>query len=136
MIELGNLKILIVDDEKFTRLTTRTVLLAVGRFTVTEADSGDGALAEIARTEPDVVLCDIAMPRMDGLRFVDLLRNHSEIRLRDTAVIMLTGHADAATVAAASRLNINGYMIKPISPKQLGDQLRKILIGRRFGPPA
>jgi len=112
---LDGLKIFIVDDERFMRLTIRTVLRAVGRFIVTEADDGDVALAEIERSNPDVVLCDITMPRIGGLRFVEMLRDHSEARMRETPVIILTGHAEEAMVVAAAQLHINGYMIKPIA---------------------
>jgi two-component system, chemotaxis family, chemotaxis protein CheY len=133
---LDGLKIFIVDDERFMRLTIRTVLRAVGRFIVTEADDGDVALAEIESSNPDVVLCDITMPRMGGLRFVELLRNHSEVRMRETPVIILTGHAEEATVIAASKLRINGYVIKPVSSKQLSDQLQRVLAARLVAPLA
>jgi CheY-like chemotaxis protein len=115
-----------VDDEKFIRTTIRAVLRAVGRFVVTEADDGDVALIEVERSKPDIVLCDITMPRMGGLRFVELLRKHPEISVRGTPVIILTGHAEAATVTAAAKLQVNGYLVKPISPKQLSDQLRNV----------
>lgn len=86
------------------RATIKTVLRAVDRFIVTEAEDGDIALAEIERTNPDVVLCDIAMPRMRGLRLVNTLRNHHETRMGETRVMILTGHAEEATVVAAVRL--------------------------------
>jgi two-component system chemotaxis response regulator CheY len=130
MIGLDGLRILIVDDERFIRSTTKVVLRAVGRFTVAEADDGDTALLEIDRSKPDVVLCDISMPRMGGLRFVELLRKHPETRIRDTPVVLLTGHAEQSMVVAAARLRIDGYLIKPISPKQLSDQLQKIFTKR------
>jgi two-component system, chemotaxis family, chemotaxis protein CheY len=134
MTQLDGLKILIVDDERFIRGTIKAVLRAVGRFDVTEADDGDVALLEAERSKPDVVLCDITMPRMGGLRFVELLRKHPETSMRETPVVMLTGHAEEATVIAASKLRIDGYLIKPISPKQLDVQLRKV-VGRRQPPP-
>jgi two-component system chemotaxis response regulator CheY len=71
---------------------------------------------------------------MGGLRFVELLRKHPETSMRETPVVILTGHAEQATVIAASKLQIDGYLIKPISPKQLDVQLRKV-IGRRQAPP-
>ena len=135
MINLDGINVLIVDDEKFMRTTIKAVLRAVGRFIVTEADDGDVALAEMENSRPAVVLCDISMPRMGGLRFVELLHSHPKARMRETPVIILTGHAEEAIVVAAARLQIDGYMLKPISPKRLGDQLQKVLGVRGAAPP-
>jgi two-component system chemotaxis response regulator CheY len=136
MTNLDGTKVLVVDDEAFTRKTIRAVLRAVGRFVVTEADDGDAALIMAEKLKPDVVLCDITMPRLGGLQFVELLRKHPEPRMRDIPVIILTLHAEKATVTAASKLRINGYLIKPISPKQLSEQLRIVLATRRAIPAA
>lgn len=135
MITLDGLKILVVDDERFMRATTKAVLRAVGRVLVTEADDGDAALIQVEQFHPDIVLCDVAMTRIGGLRFVELLRKHPEAQVRDTPVIMLSGHAEQQTIVAAAKLGINGYLIKPISPKQLGDELRNVLAMRRALPP-
>jgi DNA-binding NarL/FixJ family response regulator len=51
-------------------------------------------------------------------------------------VIMLTDHAEEATVIAASKFRINGYLVKPVSPKQLSDQLRNVLATRKVIPTA
>lgn len=136
MNSLDGIKILVVDDERFMRSTIKAVLRAAGRFEVAEADDGDIALGEVDRFHPDVVLCDITMPRVGGLRFVELLRKHPESRSRETPVIILTGRADEPTVIAAVKLRINGYLIKPVSPKQVSDQLRHVLGARRTMPSA
>jgi len=134
MTSLDGIKILVVDDEPFMRRTIRAVLRAAGRFDVAEADDGDVALAEVELWKPDVVLCDIAMQRIGGLRFVELLRRHPEARMRETPVIILTGRAEVTTVVAASKLQINGYLVKPVSPRQISDQLQKVLGSREPVP--
>lgn len=134
MTSLDGIKILIVDDEAFMRRTIRAVLRAAGRFDVAEADDGDVALAEVELWKPDIVLCDITMRRIGGLRFVELLRRHPEASMRETPVVILTGRAEASTVVAASKLQINGYLVKPISPKQIGDQLQKVFGNRQPVP--
>ena len=130
MTSMDGAKILVVDDEPFMRSTIKAVLRAAGRFDVQEADDGDVALGEVELWKPDVVLCDITMQRIGGLRFVELLRRHPEARMRETPVIILTGRAEVATVVAASKLQINGYLVKPVSPKQIRDQLQKVLGSR------
>jgi two-component system, chemotaxis family, chemotaxis protein CheY len=131
MTMLDGIKILVVDDESFMRTTIKAVLRAAGRFDVLEADDGDVALGEVERWKPDVVLCDITMPRMGGLRFVELLRRHPEAAMRETPVIILTGRAEVTTVVAASKLQINGYLVKPVSPKQIAAQLQKTFAARQ-----
>lgn len=124
-------KILIVDDDRFIRSTIKVVLRAVGRFAVAEADDGDTALMKTDEFKPHVVLCDITMPRMGGLDFVAQLRCHPDARMRETPVVMLTGHADESTVQDAVKLQVSGFLVKPVSPKALGAQLRRIL-GRQM----
>jgi two-component system, chemotaxis family, chemotaxis protein CheY len=126
MNDLEGLRILIVDDEPFMRATIKAVLRAIGHFGVAEADDGDIAVGEVERFKPDVVLCDISMPRMGGLQFVEQLRKHRAARVRNTPVVILTGHADEATVLEAAQLQISGYLIKPVSPKLLRVQLQKV----------
>lgn len=136
MSELAGLRILIVDDEPFMRTTIKVVLRAIDRFVVAEADDGDVALQLVSAFKPDVVLCDIDMPRMGGLKFVAHLRDHPNAVLRLTPVVILTGHADESTVVDAARLAINGFLVKPVSPKLLGTHLQGIFAARQTLPPA
>ena len=130
MAALDGLKILIADDDRFMRATIKLVLRAAGRFDMKEADDGDTGLTEVERWKPDIVLCDITMPRMGGLKFVEMLRRHPDEQIRGTPVIILTGSAEVTTVVAASKLQISGYLVKPISAKQIGDQLQKVFAAR------
>jgi CheY-like chemotaxis protein len=126
MINFDGRRILVVDDEPFMRLTIRTALRAIGHFDVADADDGDVALVQVDSFKPEIVLCDIAMPRMGGLQFVEQLRKHPEERMRRTPVLILTGYAEKKTVLVASRLQISGYLIKPVSPKLLCVRLQSI----------
>jgi CheY-like chemotaxis protein len=131
MSNLEGCRVLVVDDEPFMRMTIRAVLRAVDRFDVREADDGDNALVLTEEFKPDVVLCDISMPRMGGLEFVARLRQHPEPRVRDTPVVILTGYAEEATVYDAVKLRISGFLVKPVSPKSMGGYLHKILDNRQ-----
>ncbi len=64
------------------------------------------------------------------MQFVEQLRGHREAALRDTPVIMLTGNADEATVLNATRLKVSGYLVKPVSPKQLAAHINSALTKR------
>jgi CheY-like chemotaxis protein len=127
MSNLAGRRVLVVDDEPFMRRTIRAVLRAIDQFEIQEADDGDTALVTTDEFKPDVILCDISMPRMGGLQFVEQLRRHPERRMRETPVVILTGHAEETTVHDALRLKVNGFVVKPVSPSALGVHLRKLL---------
>jgi two-component system chemotaxis response regulator CheY len=133
MNRLLDLKILIVDDEPFVRSTIKAVLRVIDRFVIAEAGGGEAALSLVADTTPDVVLCDINMAPMSGLQFVERLRNHDNPALRGIPVVLVTGHTDEQSVQDALRLRIAGYLVKPISPKQIGDRLHAIFRERQPG---
>jgi CheY-like chemotaxis protein len=128
---LEGCKILVVDDEPFMRSTIKAVLRVIDRFDVCEADDGDTALVLTDTFKPDVVLCDIFMPRMGGLEYVARLRKHPTSWMRETPVLILTGRSDEATVRDAVRHQINGYLLKPVSSQALGARLLTILGNRR-----
>jgi two-component system, chemotaxis family, chemotaxis protein CheY len=123
---LPEMRVLIVDDEPFVRSTIKAILRVIGRFIVAEAEDGEAALALLERdpNRHDLVLCDINMQPVSGLQFVEALRRHTKHELRGTAVIMVTAHADEPNVQKAAGLKIAGYLVKPISPKQLRDRLQ------------
>ena len=126
MTTFDGARILIVDDDRFMRAMIRELVRSASRFEVSEAEDGDIAIVEVDRLRPDVVLCDVSMARMGGLQFVEMLRTHPDVQLRDTPIVLLTGHAEEATVIAASRLKIDGYVIKPVSMNQVSETLRKV----------
>jgi two-component system chemotaxis response regulator CheY len=131
MNNLQGLRILIVDDERFMRSTIKAALRVVGCLDIAEAADGETALRLVGEYKPDLVLCDIGMEPMTGLQFVKRLRNHANPALREIPIVMVTAHADASTVLKAADLGIAGYLVKPISPKQLEDRLRAIFRHRQ-----
>lgn len=123
-------KILIVDDDRFMRKTLKTMLRVVGQFDYEEADDGAAALESVSAGRHDLVICDVGMTPMGGLEFVAKLRNHPDETLRTTPVIMFTADTKEATIRGAAQLRVDGYLVKPVSPKQLADRLRAV-----FNPP-
>lgn len=126
MSEAPLLRILIVDDDRFMRITIKTILRAVGRFVVEEADDGADALGKLALFRPDLVLCDVAMAPMGGLELVETLRTRADETERRTRVIMITADASEATIVNAAGLQLSGYLLKPVSPKQVASLFRTI----------
>jgi two-component system, chemotaxis family, chemotaxis protein CheY len=124
-------RVLVIEDEPFMRATIKQMLRMLGNPDIREAGDGQTALETIASFHPQVVLCDIGMKPMSGLQFVEKLRGQGDAEMRATPVVMLTGDGAQSTVAEAAKLGISGYLVKPISPKNLADRLRIALTPRK-----
>lgn len=115
-------RILVVDDKSFIRTTIKQMLRTIAAFDVLEildASNGPTALELVRSSTPNLVLCDVGMLPMSGLDFVRELRGLPDRLLRQTPVIMLTANAQEETVAKAMSLGANGYLLKPVSTKNL-----------------
>ncbi len=122
-----NLKrVLIVDDDRFMRMTIKAIVSGAGRFVVAEAVDGTDALAKVAEFRPDLVLCDVGMAPMGGIAFVEALRTQADEAQRGIPVIMLTADATEATIVTAAKFQISGYLLKPLSSQRVANLLRTI----------
>jgi DNA-binding response OmpR family regulator len=115
-------KVLIVDDEPYTRKVLRTLLTAIGVDNIHDADDGMTGLDAIREVMPDVVLLDWEMPGLDGPGFVKVVRS-GEFPNPNVPIIMLTGHGERWRVVEAIRLGVNDYLLKPVSSKTLLDRM-------------
>lgn len=114
-------KILIIDDEKAIRKTLREIL-EYEKFTVEEAEDGPTGL-EIAKANGfDVILCDIKMPRMDGLEVLEQL-----LVIGDTPVVMISGHGNIDTAVEAIKKGAFDYISKPPDLNRLLVTIRNAL---------
>lgn len=112
--------ILLVDDSKVTRELIK-VYLIVKDVRVLDARDGVEALA-IARVErPDLILCDLRMPRLDGPGLCRELR--ADPALRDTPVIILTSNRDEASLRLCREAGARAVLTKPIGPHELHDMV-------------
>ena len=102
-------KLLVVDDEKNLRLVVQKELSRQGHEVVTASD-GEMAWEEMRKQDFDVLLCDINMPRLDG---IELLRRLREKSANPPEVIMLTGQATVESAIEAMKLGAYDYLTKP-----------------------
>ncbi|MGZ4275837.1 MAG: response regulator [Solirubrobacteraceae bacterium] len=115
------IRVLIVDDHAVVREGLRTFLeLQDGIEVAGEAADGEAAIAEAQRLAPDVVLMDLAMPRLDGVGAMRELRRR-ELPAR---VIVLTSFADEARLLPALQAGAAGYLLKDVAPKELARAIR------------
>ena len=116
-------KILIVDDEPNVRLLSRKILSK--KFDVIEAEDGKQAI-EIANTQqPDVILMDMMMPKMDGLTACYAIKN--DPATKSIPVIMVTAIGFELNIKLSQQMGVNAYVTKPFTPKDLFDRIAKVL---------
>jgi len=101
-------KILIIDDEKSIRYTLRDIL-EYEKYQVEEAKDGEEGLEMIIKNDYDVVLCDIKMPKMDGL---ELLAKVAELD-KDPQFIMISAHGNIETAVEATKKGAYDFIQKP-----------------------
>ena len=101
-------KILIVDDDRSIRSTLREIMEFEG-YTITDAKDGEEALAILNKEQFAVVLCDIKMPKLDG---IGLLTKAMEAGI-DTQFIMISAHGNIETAVEATKLGAFDFLVKP-----------------------
>lgn len=110
------IRVLIVDDHAVVREGLRAFLaLQEGIEVAGEAADGEEALEAAARLQPDVILMDLVMPRLDGVAAMRALRE----RLPRTRVIVLTSFLDDDKLLPALRAGAAGYLLKNADPHEL-----------------
>jgi len=107
-------RILIVDDDANVRASLSEALVEHGAV-VEAADDGLTALALLERFDPEFALCDVRMSDIDGLSFLEMVRQ----RRPDVDVVLMTAFDDMETVASAMRGGAVDFLVKPIGLKQL-----------------
>lgn len=120
-------RILIAEDEANLRLVLEKELQRLG-YRVQSAGDGEAALRKLEESNVDVLLCDINMPRMDGM---ELLRRLYE-RPNPPEVIMLTGQATVETAVEAMKLGAYDYLTKPYSITELDVRVKQAAEKRRL----
>ncbi len=113
--------ILLADDEASIRRILETRLSMIG-YQVVSARDGNEALDLFRRYEPDLVVLDVMMPKLDGYGVIQELRKES-----DVPIVMLTAMADVADRITGLELGADDYVVKPFSPKELEARIRCVL---------
>ncbi len=122
-------KVLVVDESHEVRARLEEALergrLERGRVEVLAATSGAQALERIERDRPDLVVCDVYMPDMDGYRVCNFVRAHPE--LGATPVLLMADIVDRTALARGARAGSDDVVRKPCSPHELIDRIESLL---------
>ena len=118
-------KVMVVDDSRTMRQQVGIILTAAG-FEVIEADDGIDGLEKIQQTaDLAMVLCDINMPRMDGLDMLAAVKR--DPRFTDLPFLMLTTEGQPALITRAKQSGARGWIVKPFKPDLLVAAVRRLV---------
>lgn len=115
---------LIVEDSPTMR---QLLVYAVSRLDLETVEAADGvdALKKLSEIVPDIILADINMPVMDGLKLVKRVR--SDVRLRDIPIVIITTEGADEDRERALSLGANAFVTKPIQAPQVVELVRELL---------
>jgi DNA-binding response OmpR family regulator len=109
-------KILVVDDEKLAVDLYRKLLLRNG-YEVVEAYDGEEALQKVASENPDIVILDLIMPKLNGFDVLQAIRD--KYRDKWIPVIIVSGNTELQSVKKGYSMEANHYLTKPLDAERL-----------------
>lgn len=119
------MKVLIVEDVQNMRQVIKKIVQSLGIHTIDEACNGMQALNYLTKNKYNLVITDWIMPKISGIELAQYIKKSRATK--DTLVIMLTGQSSKEDLSEAIKCGVDGYLIKPISPLKLKNQLQKVL---------
>jgi two-component system chemotaxis response regulator CheY len=117
------MRVMLIDDSKTMRGIQRSVLAQLGHTEIEEATDGQDALSKVGAFNPDLILLDWNMPRMDGLTFVKRFRRTNQT----TPLIMVTTECERSRVVEAIKAGVSNYVVKPFTPDLLSKRITETL---------
>ncbi len=133
-LDFASISFLIVDDQPFTRRLVRTMLHGFGSREVYEAANGAEAL-ELARgTMPNIIITDLIMPDLNGLKFIKMLKAPSATTSR-IPIIVLSGFLTKTAALGVNEAGVDELLVKPVSPKALYEHVSRIVLRKNQENP-
>jgi CheY-like chemotaxis protein len=121
--------ILVIEDDRVQRMVTAAALHKAGHVVIEAVDGKSGLQAARAR-HPDLILCDVVMPGMNGYEIVTALRKE-EPAIADTPVVMLTALNQRAHMRIGMTSGADDYLTKPFSVQELNEAVSSLLTRRQ-----
>jgi len=129
----AKLRVLLAEDHKTVREGVKLLVNAQPDMEVVgEADDGELALAQAERLRPDIIIMDISMPRMNGLKATKKLRS----KYPDIKLLTLSRHTDDGYLQQLVAAGANGYVLKQSAPNHLINAIREVAQGNAYLDPS
>ena len=133
-LDFASISFLIVDDQPFTRRLVRTMLHGFGSREVYESASGAEALELARSTMPNIIITDLIMPDLNGLRFIKMMKALSAPTSR-IPIIVLSGYLTKTATLAFNESGADELLVKPVSPKALYEHVSRIVLRKNQANP-
>jgi two-component system chemotaxis response regulator CheY len=117
-------KIMVVDDSRTVRQQVASVLGPAGYEILEASDGVEGAEKIEATADLAMVICDVNMPRMNGIEMLNLLKQNS--RHQNLAILMLTTEGQPGPIAKAKQAGAKGWIVKPFAAETLLTAVKKL----------
>lgn len=121
------IKILVVDDERMIVAMVKD-LLETKQYEVLTAHDGEEGLKKARFAQPDLILLDIMLPKLDGFKVCRLLK--FDLKYRHIPILMLSARAADVDRDLSAQVGADAYMVKPFEPQQLLTKISELLKGR------
>ncbi|MBW5444464.1 response regulator [Cohnella sp. CFH 77786] len=119
--------IVVVDDDPIIRMDIREMLEEEGYRVPGEAKNGEQAIELVARLKPDLVIMDVKMPVMNGIKASRIIRSLQD---QNAAILLLTAYSQRELVQDAREAGVSAYLVKPVSEADLIPAV-EIALGQR-----
>jgi len=120
-------RVLIIDDQPDERTIQALMLTHLG-YSVSESPDGETGMVMATESPPDLVLLDVAMPRLDGFTVCRALRDDD--RMRETAIVLFTASVAGDLQGRADEAGADAVLMKPMDPKRVAEEIERLI-----GPP-
>lgn len=129
IVTLFNVKIMLVDDHTLIRKGLKLIIEEVKEFKVVgESSDGEDAIRKARLINPDIVIMDINMPKLNGL---EALKRMKELGIQ-SKFIRLTAYPERANIITATKIGAKGYLLKDTNPANLIKAIREVYTGRSY----
>jgi putative two-component system response regulator len=126
VVNTSDCRVMIVDDDQEIRDVLRYILESEG-YSCTVAQDGEAAYERIKQFEPDVVITDVDMPKMDGIALIKLVKTEF-----DTDVIVMTGFTPDFSYSEFIEMGASDFVQKPVMPSEMVTRLQRVLRERCY----
>jgi len=124
---LDQIRFLLVDDNAFSRQLTRRIIAQFGAREIHEASDGESAKEAVKSFKPDIIIVDWVMSPVNGMEFVQWLRESDDSPVPFTPVIMVTAYSHLHNIMQARDAGINEFLAKPISANSLFKRIQSVI---------
>ena len=131
--DLAGVHAFLIEDNEDTRVMVTQTLTHCGAL-VTVFESADAAMARIGELLPTIFICDLSMPRLNGLEFMRAIRRLPAARGGQIPAIAITAYYETFAAAKALEVGFHAYMMKPIRLDELCRAVKELSINRTARP--